>query len=157
MAFNALRHVPQKGQYTGSWSVFRSIQSHSGWKGLYFVRRVSCIMHTMLICAVQGVLSPLVGSMAENATLFASYGLFKRAFNRFAPADIDAVELEEWVWCSYDMKHAYSMPTSSQQHSNTANILAGCGAGVFVAGVLTPVELIKCKLQACVHVTGVTR
>lgn len=103
----------QKGQeYRGSIDVFRSVIRHHGVKGLYF-----------------GVASPLIGSMAENATLFAAYGLFKRMFLHVAPADMTTERREEW------------------SHSVPANILAGFGAGIFVSFILTPVELIKVKLQ----------
>lgn len=67
----------------------------------------------------QGLSSPLVGAMAENAVIFAAYGKFKRMLG---------VEDDKWSeWWRYAM--------------------AGMGAGFFSAAILTPVELVKCNIQ----------
>jgi hypothetical protein len=67
----------------------------------------------------QGLSSPLVGAMAENAVVFTAYKRFQRLLG---------VEEDRW---SSRMNYA----------------IAGCGAGFFSAAVLTPVELVKCNIQ----------
>ena len=67
----------------------------------------------------KGISSPLVGSMAENSLLFTSYGIFK-SFLQKTPD-------EELPWLSLAM--------------------CGAGSGAVVPLVLTPFELIKCRLQ----------
>ena len=67
----------------------------------------------------KGISSPLVGSMAENALLFTSYGMFKSV--------LQSSPNEELPWLSLAM--------------------CGAGSGAVVPLVLTPVELIKCRLQ----------
>lgn len=83
-----------------------------------------CLRHTVETKGVQGLYkglsSPLLGSMAENALLFWAYNHCQR----FLLHVNDGVEL------------------SLFQLS-----LAGAGAGAVVPFVLTPVELVKCRLQ----------
>ena len=71
----------------------------------------------------KGMASPLIGSMAENAVLFASYGYFKKQLTA-ARGKEPGEELS-----IFDLS------------------LAGAGAGFAVSFVLNPVELIKCRLQ----------
>jgi len=68
----------------------------------------------------RGLPAPLVGSMAEISTLMTSYGFFKRLLGETP----DGPELAAWKLA-----------------------IASGGAGVGVSLVLTPVELVKCKLQ----------
>lgn len=76
----------------------------------------------MCLCVPQGLLTPLLGAMAENATLFVSYGAMKRLMG------VDKLP---------------------EKDVRTWQLLAcGAGSGVAVSFVLTPVELVKCKLQA---------
>mmetsp|Transcript_9653 Transcript_9653/g.23891 ORF Transcript_9653/g.23891 Transcript_9653/m.23891 type:complete len:304 (+) Transcript_9653:261-1172(+) len=67
----------------------------------------------------RGIPSPLVGSMVENSVLFASYGLATRLMHADDPE---------------------TLPFSKK-------LVAGGFSGACVATVLTPVELIKCKMQ----------
>eukprot|EP00049_Salpingoeca_infusionum_P022467 m.6927 g.6927 ORF g.6927 m.6927 type:complete len:299 (-) comp5206_c0_seq1:256-1152(-) len=67
-----------------------------------------------------GLPSPLLGSMAENSVLFSSFG----GASRFLSANT-------------------SISEGTYQH-----LFGGAFAGLCVAHVLTPVELIKCKMQA---------
>lgn len=82
---------------------FRSIIQDKGPAGLY-----------------KGLLSPLLGCMAENATLFTAFGFARTAL---------ATHHTPW------------------KENPAGAILAGGVAGVAVTFVLTPVELIKCRLQ----------
>lgn len=68
----------------------------------------------------RGLATPLVGSMAEISTLMTTYGFFKRLLGEHP----DKPELPAWKLA-----------------------LASGGSGIGVSCVLTPVELIKCKLQ----------
>ena len=67
----------------------------------------------------QGISSPLVGSMAENATLFVSFNL------------------------------AQSLCHDGPKETMPVHKLVVCAmaSGVAVSTVLTPVELIKCRMQ----------
>jgi len=87
--------------YRGAVHCFISTWKRHGFRGLY-----------------RGLLTPLLGSAAENATLFTSYGWTK--------------------WALGEQNRKLSLLELS---------LAGAGSGVCVAFVLTPVELIKCRLQ----------
>ena len=71
----------------------------------------------------RGLASPLIGSMAECSTLFVSFGRVKQL--------VGVVE-EEVNRCETPLWRLY---------------LAGGGAGFTSAFVLTPVELVKCRLQ----------
>jgi hypothetical protein len=66
----------------------------------------------------RGLLTPLLGSAMENAALFTSYGWIK-ATVAVNPNKLSFFEL----------------------------VLCGIGTGVSVGAVLTPVELVKCRLQ----------
>jgi hypothetical protein len=68
----------------------------------------------------RGISAPVVGAAFENACLFSAFGQMKRMLT-----GTDKVELM----------------TISEV------IVAGGGAGLLVANVLTPVELLKCKMQ----------
>lgn len=67
----------------------------------------------------RGLPSPLLGSMVENSVLFASYGLATRLMHK---GDPETLPFEK-------------------------KLVAGAFSGSCVAMVLTPVELIKCKMQ----------
>jgi ornithine carrier protein len=71
----------------------------------------------------QGLTSPLVGAMFENATLFLAYGAMKSALG-----------------VSKD-------PSLSNPVPMWKLLVSGAGSGLFSAFVLTPVELVKCRLQ----------
>eukprot|EP00930_Biecheleria_cincta_P031100 TRINITY_DN21578_c0_g1_i1.p1 TRINITY_DN21578_c0_g1~~TRINITY_DN21578_c0_g1_i1.p1 ORF type:complete len:325 (+),score=66.38 TRINITY_DN21578_c0_g1_i1:29-976(+) len=73
----------------------------------------------------QGLSAPLVGSMMENASLFVSYGYIKKALAVNEEAATLANPVPFWKL-----------------------LAAGAGSGFASTCVLTPVELIKCRLQA---------
>eukprot|EP00933_Yihiella_yeosuensis_P062676 TRINITY_DN6565_c0_g6_i1.p1 TRINITY_DN6565_c0_g6~~TRINITY_DN6565_c0_g6_i1.p1 ORF type:complete len:330 (+),score=37.16 TRINITY_DN6565_c0_g6_i1:52-990(+) len=73
----------------------------------------------------QGLTAPLLGSMAECASLFVSYGYIKKGLG----VDEESATLSNPV-------PFYKL------------VLAGGGSGFASTCVLTPVELIKCRLQA---------
>ncbi|CAL9730810.1 mitochondrial ornithine transporter 1 [Monosporozyma unispora] len=83
----------------------------------------SCIKYTytnegILRGFFQGIASPLFGASLENATLFVAYNQTSKYLNK------------------------------TTQVSELSNIIiSGAVAGSFASFVLTPVELIKCKLQ----------
>lgn len=93
-------------KYKGNFDCFTTVVKESGYMSLY-----------------KGLASPLIGSMAECATLFVSFGRVKSL--------VGVVE-EEVNQCKTPMWRLF---------------LAGGGAGMSTAFVLTPVELIKCRLQ----------
>ena len=83
-----------------------------------------CLTHTLkekgFFGLYKGLSAPLLGSMGENAILFLAYGNFKTLLGEI-PGEKELTLLQ------------LSM--------------AGAGAGTVVPFVLTPVELIKCRLQ----------
>jgi len=87
--------------YKGPLDCFRRTIRADGLAGLY-----------------RGLLTPLVGSMAENAISFTSYSRLQRLLQD-------------------DPRKPNLLPT----------LVSGMGAGFNVALLLTPVELIKCRLQ----------
>jgi hypothetical protein len=83
-----------------------------------------CLQKTVeakgVLSLYKGISSPLLGCMAENAVLFWAYNKFKKVIS------------------------------GSTDESNVPIIklsIAGAGAGAVVSFVLTPVELVKCRLQ----------
>jgi hypothetical protein len=118
----------------------RSVVTKHGPSGLYKVRfgvrRISAAQPLIPVLALacpntlsnfnvppppflrhQGLTPPLIGSMAENAVLFAAF----------------------------DTTYTYLLPDAMPQPAKLA--ISGAMAGVGVAFILTPVELVKCKLQ----------
>lgn len=90
---------------------------------------VQTVRHEGFRGLYKGLASPLVGSMAENAILFSVYNGIQDMFRR-----LDG---------TYDPDPA----KTPVQLSNGKIALAAGGAGAAVSLVLTPVELVKCKLQ----------
>ncbi|CAL9728942.1 mitochondrial ornithine transporter 1 [Monosporozyma unispora] len=83
----------------------------------------SCIQYTynnegIFAGFYQGILSPLLGAALENAILFVSYNQCYNLMSRFTEWDV--------IWII---------------------LISGAFAGSCASFVLTPVELIKCKLQ----------
>lgn len=72
----------------------------------------------------KGLASPLMGSMVECSTLFVSYGWMKKILNVDEASATLARPVPMWKY-----------------------YVSGAWSGVCVAFVLTPVELIKCRLQ----------
>lgn len=88
-----------------------------------------CLTHTVetkgVLSLYKGLSSPLLGSMAENALLFWAYNHCKRFLVQANDGD--------------------------EKLSLFQLSLAGAGAGAVVPFVLTPVELVKCRLQVQNH------
>ena len=88
-----------------------------------------CLTHTVetkgVLSLYKGLSSPLLGSMAENALLFWAYNHCKRFL----------VQVND----------------NDEKLSLFQLSLAGAGAGAVVPFVLTPVELVKCRLQVQNH------
>ena len=107
--------------------VLLQTQDVVGYKGPKYSGALHCLKHTVetggVLSLYKGISSPLLGSMAENAVLFLSYGIFKTLLGGQEAAargeDLSLFRLS----------------------------LAGAGAGAVVPCVLTPVELVKCRLQ----------
>ncbi|KAG7359598.1 mitochondrial carrier protein [Nitzschia inconspicua] len=104
--------------YRGAWHCLRHTVETKGVSGLY-----------------KGLSSPLLGSMAENAVLFWMYSHCKR-WVAFASGGTDPI---------------IAAHTADQRDEENMTLLqlslAGAGAGFGAAFVLTPVELVKCRLQ----------
>jgi ornithine carrier protein len=77
----------------------------------------------------KGLASPLVGSMGENAALFVMYGYNQNVIRKLVG--------------TYD----YTPGAIQASLSLPQLALAGAMSGMVASFVLTPVELIKCKLQ----------
>ncbi|CAM0138665.1 mitochondrial ornithine carrier protein [Umbelopsis sp. WA50703] len=116
-------------------------QSHSNPR---FSGPLDCITKTVKEHGVKdlyrGLSSPLVGSMIENAALFVGYKQVQRMIR-----DLSATPEQK---IQYAQEHG---DESLQQLSLNQLIVAGTISGAFTSLVLTPVELIKCKLQVQQH------
>ncbi|KAF4616855.1 hypothetical protein D9613_008749 [Agrocybe pediades] len=71
----------------------------------------------------RGLPAPIVGAMAENASLFLAYGEFQTLIRRFTHRPLE------------DKLPLYQLA------------LAAAGAGAVTSFILTPIELVKCKMQ----------
>jgi hypothetical protein len=104
--------------YRGAWHCLRHTVETNGVGGLY-----------------KGLSSPLVGSMAENAVLFWMYSHCKR-WVALASGGTDPIAA------------AHIVDQGDEEEMSLLQLsLAGAGAGFGSAFVLTPVELVKCRLQ----------
>jgi len=81
--------------------------------------------YSLCISDGQGLSPPMLGAMAENATLFLTYN---RAQNFFR-------------------SNGLFIDPSSNKLSFTGLVVAGAISGACTSYVLTPIELVKCKLQ----------
>eukprot|EP00042_Codosiga_hollandica_P020254 m.65072 g.65072 ORF g.65072 m.65072 type:complete len:338 (-) comp49765_c0_seq1:48-1061(-) len=112
-----LLQTQKAGEYHGAMDCIRQVHLAHGFRGFY-----------------RGLLSPLVGSMAENAGLFLSYGICKRLASSATSIFFG------------DRGTAFL-----NAHPFVLHAIGGAGSGVFISGVLTPVELIKCQMQVQNH------
>ncbi|CAO3593260.1 unnamed protein product [Absidia cylindrospora] len=83
----------------------------------------------------KGMASPLVGAMVENAALFVGYRQIQKVIRSYSMSDADRQ--------LYDGLPEDQLPSLAQSQL----VLAGTLSGAMASFVLTPVELIKCKLQ----------
>ena len=84
---------------------------------------IHCLTHTIqtrgFLALYKGLPAPLLGSMAENAVLFLSYGEVKRLLGETKDKELSLMQLS----------------------------LAGAAAGGITSFVLNPFEVIKCQMQ----------
>mmetsp|Transcript_28183 Transcript_28183/g.32437 ORF Transcript_28183/g.32437 Transcript_28183/m.32437 type:complete len:323 (+) Transcript_28183:62-1030(+) len=123
-----------KGKKVNGTHTASSVRSSSSNGIVYYRGAIHCLRHTIetkgFLSLYRGLSSPLLGSMAENALLFAAYNTFKE-------------------------KQVHMMGGINNQDLSLFQLaLAGAGAGACVPFVLTPVELIKCRLQVQNHSSG---
>ncbi|KAL1714701.1 mitochondrial carrier domain-containing protein [Schizophyllum commune] len=93
-------------RFNGPWDCLKTTWAEEGVLGLY-----------------RGVPAPVVGAMAENASLFLSYNEFQNAIRKVTKRAADD---------DLPLKHL---------------TLAAAGAGAVTSFILTPIELVKCKMQ----------
>lgn len=84
----------------------------------------------VLMRGTQGLPAPVVGAMVENASLFVSYSQLQRGIR--------------WI--------TGRPPKEDLRLGQLA--LAGAGAGAVTSFVLTPIELVKCKMQVQMLAVG---
>ncbi|RDB16041.1 Amino-acid transporter arg-13 [Hypsizygus marmoreus] len=77
----------------------------------------------------RGLPAPIVGAMAENASLFLAYGELQNVIRRVTGRPL------------------------SEKPSLPQLALAAAGAGMITSFLLTPIELVKCKMQVQLLVT----
>jgi len=114
----------------------------------------------------KGITAPLVGSMAENAILFWMYGHCKKFVMTVSSMASGGTEP---VWAArFEDAYTTTTTTSSNNNSNNFNnddddehnmsllqlASAGAAAGFGAATVLTPVELVKCRMQVQNNIAG---
>ncbi|KAI0305129.1 mitochondrial carrier [Multifurca ochricompacta] len=94
---------------------------------------LDCLVQTFKSEGVRGLYrglpAPIVGAMAENASLFLAYG-----------------ELQNLIRHEWDIPLTQALPLPQLA-------LAAAGAGTITSFVLTPIELVKCKMQVQMLVT----
>ncbi|KAF7722040.1 hypothetical protein EC973_003762 [Apophysomyces ossiformis] len=104
--------------FTGPLDCIAATVRNEGLKGLY-----------------KGMSSPLIGSMVENAALFVGYRQVQRMIRTYSATP----------------EEAEKMAMMAEEHlpplSMTQLVVAGTASGALASFILTPVELIKCKLQ----------
>ena len=115
----------------------------------------------------KGITAPLVGSMAENAILFWMYGHCKKFVLNVSSMASGGTEP---IWAAR-FEDTYTTTTSSSNRSNSSSddadndgdehsmsllqlASAGACAGFGAATVLTPVELVKCRMQVQNNIAG---
>lgn len=74
----------------------------------------------------RGLAAPVLGAGAENGMLFAGFGMGQRLYSELAGVEPEV------------LRHGYHFPSI---------LTSGAVAGIAVSHVLTPVELLKCKMQ----------
>ncbi|KAF9459753.1 mitochondrial carrier domain-containing protein [Collybia nuda] len=78
----------------------------------------------------RGLPVPIIGSMAETAALFVAYSSFQNVIRAYSPGGRDTDE------------NGHPIPLSIPQLA-----AAAAGAGFATSFILTPIELVKCKMQ----------
>ena len=111
-------------RYTGALDCFRQSFAHEGFRGLYRVRSIRDLAR---LSRAQGLSMPLVGAMAENATLFVVYNQTQALLRHMRPV-------------SFVEERVAEVPIGEI-------VVAGAAAGAAASFVLTPIELVKCRMQ----------
>ncbi|KAK7202882.1 mitochondrial carrier domain-containing protein, partial [Myxozyma melibiosi] len=105
------------------------LQSQPDGKPLQFSGPVDCFQQTWRNEGIngfyRGIASPLIGAAAENASLFVSYEASKSALRSLF----------------------YPTLSNSDRLPMQALLVCGATSGAFTSFILTPIELIKCKMQ----------
>ncbi|MBW0556895.1 hypothetical protein O181_096610 [Austropuccinia psidii MF-1] len=101
-------------RFLGPWDCFRQTLSHERFRGLY-----------------RGVSMPVIGAMAENATLFGVYGQVQRLIR----------------YIKFPTHSSNRHPSPPQPLPLSCVALAAACSGAAASFVLTPIELVKCKMQ----------
>ncbi|KAL1916982.1 uncharacterized protein VTP21DRAFT_5179 [Calcarisporiella thermophila] len=104
--------------FQGPWQCLAQTFKNEGMRGLY-----------------QGLTSPVIGSMIENAFLFFAYNETQRLIREYSATPKERMAIR-------NTNPELLPPLSIQQLC-----VAGGIAGAFVSLILTPVELVKCKMQ----------
>ncbi|KAJ1647868.1 mitochondrial ornithine carrier protein [Dispira simplex] len=108
--------------FSGPWDCLRSTLRNEGLRGLY-----------------RGIASPIVGAMIENSALFYSYHWFQHMLQ-------NALGDTRTPQCRRDHNNADGVTLEDRLPLGQLT-LAGALAGISAGFVLTPVELIKCRVQ----------
>lgn len=97
------------------------LQSQPENKPLHYTGTIDCFKQSIknegLLGLYRGVSSPVVGAAAENASLFWGYNI---AQTLISPLQLSAM---------------------------TSSLICGSISGMFTSFILTPIELVKCKMQ----------
>ncbi|KAI7858882.1 mitochondrial carrier domain-containing protein [Circinella umbellata] len=104
--------------FNGPWHCFKCTIKQEGLRGLF-----------------TGMASPMVGSMVENAALFVGYRQVQRLIREYSATAEERVAMSQMA------------EADLPQLSLPQLVLAGTASGAMASFVLTPVELVKCKLQ----------
>nr|CAG8614007.1 10621_t:CDS:2 [Entrophospora candida]CAG8645238.1 11137_t:CDS:2 [Entrophospora candida] len=107
--------------FNGPLDCFKKTISKDGFLGLYW-----------------GLSSPMIGAILENATLFLAYNHIQMLIREHTTP----IDQRHLLYDNNYQKDAGQIPLSMTQL-----ILAGALSGVLTSFLLTPIELVKCKLQ----------
>nr|CAG8443692.1 10700_t:CDS:2 [Entrophospora candida] len=107
--------------FNGPLDCFKKTISNDGFLGLY-----------------RGLSSPMVGAMLENATLFLAYNHIQMLIREYTTP----IDQKHLLYDNNNQTDAGQIPLSMTQL-----ILAGALSGALTSFLLTPIELVKCKLQ----------
>lgn len=88
----------------------------------------------------RGISAPLFGAAVETSSLFFSYRLAQDA----------------WVSLSPELRKQKEVNNGKIKLPFTALLVCGAASGAFTSVALTPIELVKCKMQVPSH-SGATR
>ncbi|EGG05134.1 uncharacterized protein MELLADRAFT_72208 [Melampsora larici-populina 98AG31] len=103
--------LDQALRFRGPWDCFRQTTAQEGIRGLY-----------------RGVSMPVIGAMAENATLFLVYGQVQKLIRHLTSDSTNPT------------------PSNTPLPLKYVALSAACG-GATTSFILTPIELIKCRMQ----------